>query len=187
MQTEAVAGRRQAHEYETIYLLSPQTPPTEAARVSDRVEEVVRRLEGKLLKVDNWGKRRLAYPIRKNTRGIFIYFRYVGFNDIVAEIERNLRLLDPVVRFQTVRVRGDVDVTTYQVDPAEVKFDHLEVTEEEEEEETLDRRLVFDVESAPPAMPGEDEDDVDVVPDVDAADAVDAVDPEVSTGGDEEV
>jgi small subunit ribosomal protein S6 len=184
MQTEATS-RRQAHEYETIYLLQPQTPPTEAAKVSDRVEDVVRRLEGKLLKVDNWGKRRLAYPIRKNTRGIFIYFKYVGFNDIVAEIERNLRLLDPVMRFQTVRVRGQVDPSAYAIDPEEVKFDHLEVTEDEPEEDS-DRRL-FGSESSPPPSADEDDDvSSDLEPEAEAdADAEAGAAPETS-GADEE-
>jgi small subunit ribosomal protein S6 len=134
------ANRRLVHEYETIYILQPTTPPSEADKVSSRIVEVLSRLGGTLVQVDNWGKRRLAYPIRKSSRGIFVYVRYAGFNDLVAEVERNLRLLDPVMRFQTIRVRGDVDPASFQIDPEDVKFVAVEVTEEEEEE-NIEQRL----------------------------------------------
>jgi small subunit ribosomal protein S6 len=124
---------RWAHDYETIYILRPNTEPDEADKVAQRVGEVIERLEGKLVKVDNWGKRKLAYPIKKFTRGVFVYVRYVGYSDVVAELERNLRMLDPVVRYQTVRIAQNVVAAEYTVDPEEVKFLRIEVTEDEEE------------------------------------------------------
>ena len=144
----------QAIEYETIYILAPTTPPEEAAKVAERIVEVLGRMSAKLVAVDNWGKRRLAYAIKKHTRGIFVYVRYVALNNVVAELERNLRMLDQVIRHQTVRIRGGLDLAAVQVDPEEVKFTHVEMSTEPEEEEGLDRRLGFaslpDL-SAPPA------------------------------------
>jgi len=122
-----------AREYETIYILQPQVDPDEADRVAGRMSEVVTRLEGRLTKVDNWGKRKLAYPIRRHTRGVFVYLRYVGFSDMVAEIERNLRMLDSVIRHQTIQLQDEVDPALVTVDPEEVKFRRLEVTPDEEE------------------------------------------------------
>lgn len=122
-----------AREYETIYILQPQVDPDEADRVANRMAEVVTRLEGRLTKVDNWGKRKLAYPIRRHTRGVFVYLRYLGFSDMVAEIERNLRMLDSVIRHQTIQVQAEVDPAVVTVDPEEVKFRRLEVTPDEEE------------------------------------------------------
>ncbi len=130
---EAAEQIRWASEYETIYILRPNTDPDDADKVAQRVAEVVDRLSGKLIKVDNWGKRRLAYPIKRNTRGIFVYVRYVGFSDMVAELERNLRMLDAVVRYQTILLARTVDLADYTVDPEEVKFLRIEVTEDEEE------------------------------------------------------
>lgn len=130
---EAAAKIRWANDYETIYILRPNTSPDEADKVAQRVAEVIARLDGKLTKVDNWGKRRLAYSIKKNTRGIFVYVRYVGFNDVVAELERNLRMLDPVMRYQTIVIARNIDMNEVQVDPEEVKFLPIEVTEDEDE------------------------------------------------------
>ena len=63
---------------------------------------------GKLTKLDNWGRRRLAYPIQKNNRGLFVYTKYLGAGGVVAEIERNLRITDSVLRQQTIVLRRDL-------------------------------------------------------------------------------
>ncbi len=137
MATQAAASPiRWAREYETIYILRPDVDNEKAEQIVERLKEVVSRLDGTLTKLDNWGKRKLAYPIEKNSRGIFVYMKYVGFNDLVAELERNLRLLDDVVRFQTVLLAEEIDMATVQVDPEEVQYLHLEDLEEQEDAET---------------------------------------------------
>jgi small subunit ribosomal protein S6 len=131
--TAAAPAKRWAREYETIYILRPDVDNDVAEKVVDRAKDVIARLDGTLTKLDNWGKRRLAYPIQKNSRGIFVYLKYVGYGDLVAELERNLRLLDEVVRFQTVLLAEDIDPASVAVDPEEVQYLHVE-----EEEETED-------------------------------------------------
>lgn len=136
MATAAAASpTRWAREYETIYILRPDVDNQKAEQIIGRLKEVISRLEGTLTKLDNWGKRKLAYPIEKNTRGIFVYLKYVGFNDLVAELERNLRLLDDVVRFQTVLLTEDIDPATVTVDPEELQYLHVEEIEELEDAE----------------------------------------------------
>jgi small subunit ribosomal protein S6 len=128
-----------AREYETIYIMRSSVEPDEAERIGQRVREIVTARGGKLLRVDNWGRRRLAYPIKKATRGAFVYVKYVGLNDLVAEIERQLRLIDDVVRFQTVLVKERVRVEDYEVDGKDVEFQRLEQAEPEEEPELAAR------------------------------------------------
>lgn len=129
----AAPATRWAREYETIYILRPDVDHDAAEKIVGRARDVVQRLGGTLTKLDNWGKRRLAYPIQKNSRGLFVYLKYVGFSDLVAELERNLRLLDEVMRFQTVLLREDIDPATVEVDPEEVQY--LQVEEEDEPED----------------------------------------------------
>ncbi|MCS6799944.1 MAG: 30S ribosomal protein S6 [Myxococcota bacterium] len=119
-------ARRWGREYETIYILRPNVDPDEADRIAARFADVVRRLDGRMVRVDNWGKRRLAYAIGGFSRGIFVYVRYVGYGDLVAEIERNLRQFDAIMRFQTVLLRTGVDPTSVQVDAEETRFARLE-------------------------------------------------------------
>jgi small subunit ribosomal protein S6 len=137
--TAAASATRWAREYETIYILRPNVDNDAAEKIVDRLKDVITRLGGTLTKLDNWGKRKLAYPIQKNHRGIFVYLKYVGFNDLVAEIERTLRLLDEVVRFQTVLIAEDIDPASIAVDPDEVQYLHVDEEEEESEDAELER------------------------------------------------
>jgi len=132
---------RRLREYETIYILESSIDPDEADRVATRLKDIIGGRNGKLLKIDNWGKRKLAYPIRKSSRGVFVFLKYLGFEDMVSEVERNLRLLDAVVRFQTVVMKRDAKPEDYQIDPADLEFRRLEVSEETDEELGIAQRL----------------------------------------------
>jgi small subunit ribosomal protein S6 len=141
-QSVSAAQKRLAREYELVYVLTPNVDPDEADRVGARIQEVVGKLGGKITKVDSWGRRRLAYPIKKFSRGVFVYVRVVGYNDLVAELERNLRIADAVIRFQTVRREGVFDLAAVAVDPEEAKFVRIEAAPAEEEPEpSFEERL----------------------------------------------
>src|SRR6185295_3294109 len=99
---------------------------------------------GKLTRVENWGRRKLAYPIAKEKRGVYVYVKYIGKGGLVAELERNLRLVDDVIKYQTVKVRDEVQVETVVVAPEDVKFEHAEPPAEPEEEDSRARILGLD-------------------------------------------
>lgn len=166
----ATVSERRAREYETIYIMRPSVDPDEADRVVGRAKEIIASLQGKLLKSENWGRRRLAYTIKRETRGVFVYLRYAAYQDLVAELERNLRLTDSVVRFQTILINPEVNINEYQVDPADLAFQRLEVVVEEEDPGIARRlglverprapRLEEEAEVAAVAGPFDDDDDV---------------------------
>ena len=126
-------NERRAREYETIYIMRPSVDPDEADRVVGRAKEIIASLQGKLLKLENWGRRKLAYTIKRESRGVFVYLKYAGYQDLVAELERNLRLIDSVVRFQTILINPEVSLEQYQVEAADLAFQRLEVAVEEED------------------------------------------------------
>lgn len=95
-------------EYETIFILRPDTNQEGITLVNQKVRQVIDSMSGKTLKLDNWGKRKLAYEIKKQLKGIYMYWQYLGTSGMVEEIERNLRMLDSVIRYYTVRVDEDV-------------------------------------------------------------------------------
>ncbi|WP_394849293.1 30S ribosomal protein S6 [Pendulispora brunnea] len=128
-------------EYETIYILRGDVDPDTAEKVQNRVAEVVSREAGKLTKVEAWGRRRLAYPVAKFKKGVYVYVKYVGRGGLVNELERNLKLQDAVLKFQTVLLKDDVDEGTLTIDPEEVKLARLELPVEEEEKESRERAL----------------------------------------------
>jgi small subunit ribosomal protein S6 len=167
---------RWAREYETIYILRSDVDNAGAEKVVERAKDVIARLGGTLTKLDNWGKRKLAYPIRKSNRGIFVYLKYVGYGDLVAEIERNLRLLDEVVRFQTVLLTEDIDPASVAVDPEEVQYLHVDEEEEAEDAEFERARSLGMVPRAPrpPRHEAPDEDAGDDDSETTEADSDDA-------------
>ena len=134
-----MAGRKR--EYETIYILRPDVDADTADKVQGRVAEVVGRDNGKLVKVESWGRRRLAYPVAKQKKGVYVYVKYVGRGGLVAELERNLKLQDSVLKFQTVQTVEEVDVAALTIDPEEVKFQRLELPPEDDAIESREKQL----------------------------------------------
>jgi len=139
-------------EYETVYVLRPTTSPQSAQQIASRVEEVMGKGGGRLTLVESWGRRQLAYPVQKHTRGVYVYLKFTGGGVLVSELERNFRMLDDVLKFQTVKVGHDLDPSSIEVDEAAVKFEALGPVEEEEPEETLEQQL--GLEEPPPGEAG---------------------------------
>src|SRR6185295_7148177 len=158
-------------EYETIYILRSDVDADTADKVQNRVAEVVGRDNGKLVKVEAWGRRKLAYPVGKQKKGVYVYVKYVGRGGLVQELERNLKLQDTVLKFQTVQTAAEVDAAAVTVDPEEVKFQRLELPPEEEEKESREKALgLIDLGDGPRSMRGERPED-------DYADAVEPGEP----------
>jgi small subunit ribosomal protein S6 len=138
---EVQAAAPSDREYETIFILKSGVTRDSSESISTRVAEVVARGGGKLTRVENWGRRRLAYPIAKEKRGVYVYVKYVGKGGLVSELERNLRMVDDVIKYQTVKVRDEVHLDAVVVAPEDVKFEHAEAPAEPEEEDSRARIL----------------------------------------------
>ncbi len=114
------AGTR-LREYETIFLLKPDLAEDLVEKIVERFKGVVNRDSGKMIKVENWGKKKTAFEVKKNLRAIFIRFLYLGDFKMVAEFERNLRMTDDVLKYQSVKLSDNVDPNSRAVE-ADVKL-----------------------------------------------------------------
>ena len=121
-------------EYETIFILRPDTPQEGISSVNQRVRGVIESAGGKLLRIDNWGKRKLAYEVKKQLKGIYLYWLYLGNSGVVEEIERNLKMLDSVIRFYTVKVDADVHPEARPSEVDDETFSKAATTGPDEEE-----------------------------------------------------
>ena len=81
-----IPGRKR--EYETIYILRPESTTDVIGQVNTKARSVIEAGGGKLLKVENWGKRKLAYEVQKQMKGIYLFFSYLGAAGLVEEVER---------------------------------------------------------------------------------------------------
>lgn len=89
-------------QYETGFVLSSSLPEEEAQAFIRQMAEVVSLKNGRMIKQDVWGKKRLAYPIKRFNEGIYIFFLYEGPGDVSQELERRFKQTDTVIRFLTV-------------------------------------------------------------------------------------
>ncbi|HWO25271.1 MAG TPA: 30S ribosomal protein S6 [Kofleriaceae bacterium] len=128
-----------SREYETIYILRPNTPNEGVAEVNARIRGVIEGMGGKVIKVDNWGKRRLAYEVAKERKGIYLYWLYLAQPGVVEETERNLRMLDSVIRYLTVKVDQNIDVGARPTEIDEASYDKAAQTAADEEDLFLSR------------------------------------------------
>jgi small subunit ribosomal protein S6 len=86
-------------EYELIFIVHPDLEETATNEVVERVKTWITEAGGTVNKVDPWGKRKLAYPIRKQNDGQYFFLQVEMAPTFIAEMERNLRFLEPVMRF----------------------------------------------------------------------------------------
>lgn len=99
----------QTHNYETIFIANIGSTEARLQEINDKNKGTIEKLKGKFLNLDDWGKRRLAYPIQKEYKGHYYCLTYSGDNQLVSELERGLRLDENVVRFMTVKLDKKVD------------------------------------------------------------------------------
>src|ERR1700679_2164600 len=90
-------------KYDVIYILNPNATTEEAAAVSAKVEQIVADSKGTVLKKDDWGKRRLAYLVEKHRDGLFVFYHLAIDTTTIAEVTRNLRLMESVIKFSVVK------------------------------------------------------------------------------------
>jgi small subunit ribosomal protein S6 len=128
-----------AREYETIYVLRPNTTNDQVAEVNTKVKTIIESMGGKVIKVDNWGKRRLAYEVAKERKGIYLYWQYLAQPGVVEETERNLRMLDSVIRYLSTKVDENIDVAARPSELDETSFDKAAQTAADEEDMFLSR------------------------------------------------
>jgi small subunit ribosomal protein S6 len=89
-------------QYETGFVLSPTLSEEETAQFVQLMADVVTQKKGHMVKQDIWGKRRLAFPIKRFQEGVYVFFTYEGAGDISTELERRFKQTDSVIRFMTV-------------------------------------------------------------------------------------
>ncbi|PKN87655.1 MAG: 30S ribosomal protein S6 [Chloroflexi bacterium HGW-Chloroflexi-8] len=84
--------------YELLVVLQPDLDETALNEILTKINNWVTEAGGKVEKTDNWGKRRMAYHIRKQREGLYVLFLLNMLPSVTNDLERNLRFLEPVMR-----------------------------------------------------------------------------------------
>lgn len=89
--------------YETIYILRPSLNEEEINTIVENAVAIITESNGQIIELDKWGMRKLAYPIKKEIQGFYVFCDYSGAPEAVAEMERKFRIDDSVLRYMTVK------------------------------------------------------------------------------------
>jgi small subunit ribosomal protein S6 len=93
------------NRYETIFIIDPDLAEEQAQAAVEKIKGIISQTaEAELLKVDDWGIRRLAYRVKKKQRGHFVLAHFSGPPTLLSELHRNFRVMDAVIKFQSVRL-----------------------------------------------------------------------------------
>ena len=90
--------------YETIFILDPDLEEAQTQSAIEKAKGIITQNKGEILKVEDWGKRKLAYQVKKKAKGHYILIHFTGSSTLVSELERNFRVMDAVIKFQSVRL-----------------------------------------------------------------------------------
>ena len=105
--------------YETIYIVQPDLGDDDIKALSAKVQDVIAKKNGEMKRLEDWGSRKLAYPIEKFSRGRYFYLRCDGDETLIAELERRLRLDDKVLRYQSVKIEKETAAPAAKAAPVE--------------------------------------------------------------------
>src|SRR5206468_8632074 len=90
--------------YEVMYIVDPDAGDEKIAKLNDAVGKLVNKEGGTVVRMDDIGRRRLAYTIQKKEEGHYVLFEIEGSGQEIAELERRMRVNDMIIRYMTVRV-----------------------------------------------------------------------------------
>jgi small subunit ribosomal protein S6 len=123
-------------EYELVYIVQPDATPEKEKDLQSRIGDLVTGSGGITLLWDDWGKRKLAYEIKKFQKGHYVLVNFLGDGKVIPELERTLRLDAEILRYLTVKVADDVTDVPQRI--AEAKKEEAERARKREERERLE-------------------------------------------------
>lgn len=88
--------------YELMFIINPQVTAEERVTVLESVKKIMEIVKAEDLIVDEWGERKLAYPIQKKTTGYYVLLKFIAEGEALAEIERRINIVEPVMRYIVV-------------------------------------------------------------------------------------
>ena len=141
--------------YELLLIITPDHDENEAEALTDQVKRIIES-SGTLVKIDPWGKKRLAYPIKKRSEGYYVLYIFESAPSFVASLNQSLRVIETILRYMIVEYEDDMDKLKAEI-ADEVEKPTSEVTQPTSDAE---------------ASTSNDDDDIETE-NIDAADATD--------------
>ena len=102
--------------YEAIVIVKSDMPEEKQKAFFQKNKSIIESYKGEVSHLDTWGKRRLANPIKKEKTGVYFHTTFTANPQVVAELERTMRINDDVLRFMHIKLKEDTDLTKHVQD-----------------------------------------------------------------------
>ncbi len=124
--------------YETLYLINPELAEEDCRGVIDKFNSLIEKNNGVVVKVDEWGKKTLAYQIKKFDKGYYVLLQYCGEPGLLTELHRNFNIDDKILKYQTIKLSDNADPEALKpkTEPGDAK---AEVSDEAKPAEEVSR------------------------------------------------
>lgn len=139
--------------YETIFISPPTMAEDEVEKLVSDVTDIFKSRGAEVERVERWGRRRLAYPIKKFDEGWYVLFQVNGNGDAVQEVERRLRISEQVIKYLSVRLDDVAGAVEYR----QQRIERIARQEEERKQRATERAQREEAER----VPKDDDDDDD--------------------------
>jgi small subunit ribosomal protein S6 len=100
--------------YESVVILDPDLTDDDIRQFTERYTALIKNNNGETIKVEDWGKKKLAYLVKKREMGRYILFDYVASAEVIIEVERNFKIDEEVIKYLSVKLDDDVDLEAFK-------------------------------------------------------------------------
>jgi len=107
--------------YESVVILAPEMPDEDIRNFTEKYSELITTNGGEIIKIEDWGFKRLAYLVKKKEKGRYILFDFVGVPAVMTELERQFKISEEVLKFLSVKIDDDVDLEAFKAAEEEKK------------------------------------------------------------------
>lgn len=107
--------------YETVFIVNPDLSEEQQRPLFEKLNGLVTDAQGLMVKFDQWGHKKLAYEVKKHTRGYYVLLDFCGDGALVKDLERNLRLDDRILKYMTVAKEEVIDLDALKAEIEEAK------------------------------------------------------------------
>ena len=90
------------NKYESVVIINPSVEEEKVKELSQKFTDIINN-DGKVEKIEELGKKKLAYEVKKNKEGYYVVINFEANPDLIAELERNYRIIDEVIKFITIK------------------------------------------------------------------------------------
>ncbi len=100
--------------YESVVILGSEIPDDEVKSFTEKYGQIIKTHAGEVIKIEDWGTKKLAYLVKKRDKGRYIMFDFVGTPELILEMERQFKISEDVMKYLSVKLDDEVDLEAFK-------------------------------------------------------------------------